>query len=168
MEKANRYPDSPVFVTCWTKNGERAGKFDLLQVWYTEMKSYPYPGREWYWHKLWKENEHIIYDRSCNNLQKNNSPAVMMSEVSCFLLLEGGATLSSPGAQTARTMTDAGLLHEWALSLKASYFDYVNSEVLTSKLSSSIMTRVAKKGKAESNEWGQVSVRWTWGVRGPY
>ena len=57
-----------------------------------------------------KENEHI-YDHSCNNLQKNNSPAVM-SGVSCFRLLEGGATLSSPGAQTARTMTGAGSLHE--------------------------------------------------------
>ena len=75
-----------------------------------------------------------------------------MSGVSCFRLVEGGATLSSPGAQTARTMTGAGSLHESALSLKASCFDYVNSEVLTSNYSSSIMTRVAKKGKAESNE----------------
>ena len=55
-----------------------------------------------------------------------------MSGVSCFRLLEGGATLSSPDAQTARTMTDAGSLHKTPLSLKVSCFDYVNSEVLTS------------------------------------
>ena len=49
-----------------------------------------------------------------------------MSEVSCFRVLEGGATLSSPGAQKART-NDAGSLHESALSLKVSCFDYVNA-----------------------------------------
>ena len=48
-----------------------------------------------------------MYDHSCNDLKNNNSLAAM-SGVSCFCLLEGGATLSSPSAQTARTMTDLG------------------------------------------------------------
>ena len=62
-----------------------------------------------------------------NNLQYNtgNSPAVM-STVSSFRLLEGGATLSSPGAQKTTT-NGAGSLHESALSLKVSCFDYVNA-----------------------------------------
>ena len=70
----------------------------------------------------------MICNDISNNLQYNTGNSLpVISAVSSFRLLEGGATLSSPGAQTAITMTGAGSLHESALSLKVSCFDYVNA-----------------------------------------
>ena len=70
-------------------------------------------------------SQHVICNDSSNNLQYNTGNSLpVISAVSSFRLLEGGATLSSPGAQKART-NGAGSLHESALSLKVSCFDYV-------------------------------------------
>ena len=99
-------------------------------------------------------SQHVICNDISDNLQYNTSNSLpVISAVSSFCLFEGGATLSLPGAQTART-NGAGSLHESALNLKVSCFDYVNAwspdkhwSMFTLQVLPHESGRVAKKGK---------------------